>query len=140
MKGVLARIDFETPRLYNGRTIWLLIVLSLLAYLVSPLNPMRREERQELLTLYPPLLFVYWFFFQVMMVSLNPHFSLHVGLSQAFAWQTNSYILLLAGAVFSKEIITWRGLDKSAYGGVFLGLYVVALAVCAMMSPVRAKT
>jgi hypothetical protein len=126
MKGVLARIDFETPRLYNGRTIWLLIVLSLLAYLVSPLNPM--------------LLFVYWFFFQVMMVSLNPHFSLHVGLSQAFAWQTNSYILLLAGAVFSKEIITWRGLDKSAYGGVFLGLYVVALAVCAMMSPVRAKT
>ena len=69
---MLAFIDYSEPQYYNSRTILLLLGLGFLAWLVSPLNAMPPKERAGLLLVCPALILVYWFIFQVGLLSLNP--------------------------------------------------------------------
>jgi hypothetical protein len=116
---------YGAPGLCDGRSIWLVIVLGLLAYLASPLNPMQRKERQGLLLVYPALIFVYWLLFQVNLLSLTSHSGIYFGPSGTYVWLTNSLICLGAGAIFSIAILRLPGLGERLYGGLFLVLYLV---------------
>jgi hypothetical protein len=108
----------------------LLIVLSFLAYLVSPFNSMRRKEQEGLLLVYPAIIFVYWLLFQVELLSLYPYVHYYLGPAKVYVWMTNSYICLTFGAAFSRAILFSPGSGRRCYGGLFLALYILLIIGC----------
>jgi hypothetical protein len=127
--------NYAEFRLYNGKSILLLMVLSFLAYLVSPLNSMRRKEQEGLLLVYPALILVYWWIFQVCQLSLDPHVHYYLGPTKVYAWMTNSYICLTFGAAFSRAILFSPGIGRRCYGGLFLALYILLLMGATLIRP-----
>lgn len=124
---MFAYIDYGEPKYYSARSILLLIVLGFLVYLVSPLNSMRRKEREGLLLVYPAIIFVYWLIFQVRLLSLAPHVHFYLGPTGGYAWMTNSFICLSFGAAFSLAILWSPGIGRRCYGGLFLALYILLI-------------
>ena len=86
MRVIFAYIDYNEPRYYNPRSVFLLIVLAFLTYLVSPWSSMQRKEREGLMLVYPAIIFIYWFLFQVMQLSLDPHVHYYLGPTGLNAW------------------------------------------------------
>jgi hypothetical protein len=127
---MFAYIDYSKLRVYDGKSILLLIVLTFLAYLVSPFNSMRRKEQEGLLAVYPAIIFVYWWIFQANLLSLDPYVHYHFGSSGVFAWTTNSYICLTFGAAFSRAILFLPGGARRCYGGLLLALYILLIVGC----------
>jgi hypothetical protein len=120
---MFAYVNYRDLRLCNGTSIVLLIVLSFLAYLVSPQNSMRRTEQDGLLLVYPAIVAVYWFIFLAKRLCLDP--VVHYGGTGVFVWATNSIICLVFGAAFSIGILRSPIPGRRFYGACYLALYVL---------------
>jgi hypothetical protein len=120
-------------RYFDGRSIWLLTLLFLMACTVSPLNPLPRPERRGLLLVFPPITLAYWFLFQALHLSLMP--GVYYASTNGFVWRTNSIICLAFGAAFSLAIILGRGWRHYLYGGFFMALYLFLIFSCLRFAP-----
>jgi membrane-associated HD superfamily phosphohydrolase len=132
---MLAWIDYSIPKLFNAKSVVLLLVLSFLAYLVSPRSPLDKKERDRLVLVYPLLIFVYVLLFQVFLLSLNPHVHYYLGPTGVFTWRMNTGICCAFGVAFSLRILRTPGLGWRFYGGFFLLIFLL-LAFGSMMPPV----
>jgi membrane-associated HD superfamily phosphohydrolase len=132
---MLAWIDYSTPKLFNAKSVVLLLVLSFLAYLVSPRSPLDKEERNRLVLVYPLLIFVYVLLFQVFLLSLNPHVHYYLGPTGVFTWRVNTGICCAFGVAFSVRILRTPGLERRFYGALFLVIFLF-LAFGSTMPPV----
>ncbi len=119
MNALIAFVDYSAYKPYNTQTFWLLGVFGFLTYLVSPLNPMRREEREGLLTTYPLLIFAHWALYRFMEVPVVPYV-VHYRLG-TILWMLNSDISIVFGAVFSLELIHRR--PHRLYGSLWFVVY-----------------
>jgi hypothetical protein len=81
---MLAWIDNSTPNLFNVKSVVLFLVLSFLAYLISPCSPLEKKERDRPVRDYPMLFFVYVLLFQVFLLSLNPYAHYYLSPPKAF--------------------------------------------------------
>lgn len=132
---MFAYIDYSEPKYYSARSVVLLLVLSFLAYLVSPLNSMRRQEREGLLIVFPAIILVYWLLFQVGLLSLDPHVHYYLGPTAVYVWLTNSFICLLFGAGFSIVILRSSDAMQRTYGRWFLALYIFLMIAGIFIRP-----
>jgi len=135
MHVIFAYIDYNEPRYYNARSVFLLIVLAFLTYLVSPWSSMQRKERKGLMLVYPAIIFVYWFLFQVMQFSFDPHVHYYLGPTGLNAWMTNSFICFTFGAAFSISIMRTPGIGRRLYGSAFLVLYLLLIVLGILFRP-----
>ena len=133
--AMLAWIDYSIPKLFSAKSVVLFLVLSFLAYLVSPRSPLDKKERDRLVLVYPLLVFVYVLLFQVFLLSLNPHVHYYLGRSGVFTWRTNTGICCAFGVAFSFRILRTPGLGWRFYGGFFLLVFLL-LALGSTMPPV----
>jgi hypothetical protein len=122
---MLAWIDYSIPKFFNAKSVVLILVLSFLAYLVSPRSPLDKKERDRLVIVYPLLIFVYFLLFQVFLLSLHPAFHYYLGRTGVFIWRTNSSILCAFGVAFSFRILRTPGLGWRLYGGLFLVVFLL---------------
>ena len=132
---MLAWIDYSIPKLFSAKSVVLLLVLSFLAYLVSPRSPLDKKERDRLVLVYPLLVFVYVLLFQVFLMSPNSHIHYYLGPMGGFTWRMNTGICCAFGIAFSFRILRTPGLGWRFYGGFFLLLFLL-LAFGSMMPPV----
>ena len=119
--------DYDEPSYFSSKSILLLITMAFLVYLVSPLNSMRRKEREGLLLVYPVIIFVYWLIFQARLLSLDPHVHFYLGQTGVYTWMTNSLICMSFGAAFSFAIIWSPGIGRRCFGSLFLALYALLI-------------
>jgi len=124
---MLAWIDFSTPRLFSAKSAVLFLVLCFLAYLISPRSPLEKKERDRLVLVYPPLIFVYVLFFQVFLLSLNPSVHYYLSPPRAFAWTMNIGICCAFGIAFSIRIIRTPGNGWRIYGVISILLFLLLL-------------
>jgi|SRR5277367_5164867 len=108
---MLAWIDYSIPKLYNAKSIFLLVVFLFLAFMVSSLSPLKKQEQDRLVLVYPALIFVYWLFFQMGLMSLDPHVHYYLGPTGVYTWRTNSGICYAFGAAFLFAFYEHRGLN-----------------------------
>jgi hypothetical protein len=111
------------PELFNAKSVFLLLALSFLAYLVSPLSALEKEERKRLTLVFPLLIFVYVFLFQVSLLSVNPHVHYYLGTVTFFVWKTNTGICCAFGAGFSCSILRNKNVGSRIYGGIALLIF-----------------
>jgi len=116
---MLAWIDYSIPKLFNAKSVILLLVLIFLAYLISPRSSLDKKERDRLVLVYPLLVFVYVLLFQVFFLSLNSHVHYYLGPTGVFTWRMNTGICCAFGIAFSFRILRTPGLGWRFYGGVF---------------------
>ena len=132
---MLAWIDYSIPKLFNAKSVVLLLVLSFLAYLVSPRSPLDKKERDRLVLVYPMLVFVYVLLFQVFLLSLNPSVHYYLGRSGVFVWRINTGICCTFGIAFSIRIIRTPEIGWRFYG-VFSLLIFLLFLLGSTMPPV----
>jgi hypothetical protein len=116
-------ISHSEPEIFNAKSVFLLLALSFLAYLVSPLSALEKEERKRLTLVFPLLIFVYVFLFQVSLLSVNPYVHYYQGPATFFAWKTNTGICCAFGAGFSCSVLRNRNVGSRIYGGIALAIF-----------------
>ena len=70
---MFAYIDRSIPKLRSTRGECLLAVFCVLAFVVSPISPLSWRSREGLVLIFPPGIFIYYFLFQLLLFSINPH-------------------------------------------------------------------
>ncbi len=133
--AILGMSGTAETRVINAKGIFLLILLGFLAYLVSPLNPMGKKERRNLLLVYPALLIVCWFLIFVRMLSLSPHVHYYLDPDAGGAWVANSLICLVFGAAFSSVIALSGGIARRCYGIMFLVTFIYLIVTLTLHRP-----
>ena len=96
---------------------------------------MRRQEREGLLVVYPAIILVYWFMFQVGLLSLDPSVHYYLGPTAVYVWMTNSFICLLFGAGFSLAILRSADPKRRFYGRWFLAVYILLIVAGILLRP-----
>ncbi len=132
---MLAWIDYSIPRLFNAKSVALFLVLSFLAYLISPRSPLEKKEQDRLALVYPLLIFVYVLLFQILLLSLNPSVHYYLGRSGVFTWRINTGICCAFGIAFSIRILRTPEIGWRFYG-VFSLLIFLLLLLGSTMPPV----
>ena len=130
---MFAWIDYSTPKLFNAKSVVLLVVFSCLAYSVSPRSAFDRTFQDRLVLFFPPVIFVYWFLFQFQLMSLDPHVHYYLSPTGYFAWMTNSSICYAFGVAFSVRLLRIRSSIARIEGVLFLLLY--GLLIVSRVSP-----
>jgi hypothetical protein len=105
---MFAWIDNRPPILVNERTFVLLAVFCLMAFLVSPKSPLPRVTQDRLVCWFPVGIFLYWFLFGLMLLSLNPHIHYYLGFRGVIPWTVNSGICYAFGIAFSVRMLRIR--------------------------------
>ena len=115
--------DNSAPELFNAESVILLLVLIFLAYLVSPYSSLGKAERDRLVLVYPLLVFVYVFLFQVSLLSVNPFIHYYLGSKSFFTWRTNTGLCCAFGAAFSFSVLRNNNFIWRIYGGISMLLF-----------------
>jgi hypothetical protein len=126
------------PVLVDLRTIFLLFVFSLSAFLLSPAFPFLGRKWQDRLALLAPLaIFAYWYFFQVQLVTLDQmHINYYHSMWGQSAWKFNTGICHAFGIAFSLQILRTPPLLRRIYGGLSLLLFSALMAAIESIKPV----
>ena len=124
---MLAWIDNSIPSLFNAKSVVLFLVLSFLAYLISPRSALEKKERDKLVLVYPMLIFVYVLLFQVFLLSLNPSVHFYLSPPKAFAWTMNTGICCAFGIAFSIQIIRTPETRWRIYAVFWLVIFMLLL-------------
>jgi hypothetical protein len=123
------------PRFFNAKSVFLVVLLGFMTYLVSPLNPMSKKERHSLLLVYPALIIVYWFLIFVRMLSLSPGVHYYLDPDSGGAWVANSLICLVFGAGFSLAIALSGSVAWRCYGITFLVTFIYLIVTLTLHRP-----
>jgi hypothetical protein len=137
--AILAMSGTAETRVINAKGFFLLILLGFLAYLVSPLNPMSKKERHQLLLVYPALIIVYWFLIFVKMLSLTPTVHYLLDPDAGGVWVTGSLICLVFGAAFSSVIALSGGIAPRCYGIMFLVTFIYLIVTLTLHRPLMMR-
>ena len=132
---MLAYIDRSIPKLLNTRGEFLLITLGILAFLVSPLSPVPRKVRDNLVLLFPPGIFIYFFLFQTLLISLKPGIIYYLSPNGIYAWIMNSGICWAFGSAFSLGIMRTQEGWRRSYGRWSLIGYILMLLLSPVLMP-----
>lgn len=124
---MLAWIDYSIPRLFNEKSAVLFLVLSFLAYLISPRSPLEKKERDRLVLVYPMMIFVYILLFQVFLLSLNPYVHYYLSPPKAIAWTMNTGICCAFGIAFSIRILRTPEIGWRIYGVISILIFLLLL-------------
>jgi hypothetical protein len=130
---MLAWIDHSIPKFFSGKGIVLILALGFLAFLISPLSPLEKKERDRLALVYPMLVFVYFLLFQFFLLSLNPSVHYYLGPTGVFVWRTNSDICCAFGIAFSVRILRTPEIGWRFYG--LLSLLIFLLLILGSLAP-----
>jgi hypothetical protein len=120
---------------YNARSIALFLLLTAMAALAWPCGPGDRKERDDLLLIYPLLVFAYWFLFQLLRLSLVPGQRFLANEGGGLVWLTNSLICLGFGVIFSVGILCQHGVWRRLYGGLFTGVFAMLISMTLNLTP-----
>lgn len=129
--------DNSAPELFNAKSVFLLLALSFLAYLVSPLSALEKEERKRLSLVFPLLILVYVFLFQGLLLSVNHHVLNYLGTDTFFVWKTNTVICCAFGAGFSCSVLRNKNVGSRIYGGIALLVFCLLAFECTMPLTMR---
>ncbi len=130
---------FAETHVISARGIFLLILFGFLAYLVSPLNPMDKKERRNLLLVYPALIIIYWYLIYIRMLSLTPNVHYLLDPDSGGAWVADSLICLVFGAVFSSVIALSGGIARRCYGIMFLVTFIYLIVTLTLHRPLMMR-
>jgi hypothetical protein len=103
------------------------VVLSIAAFLVSPLSPLDREARRSLVVVYPAAIFIYWFLFLHQLMSLDPHVHYYLSPRGAYTWTMNTGICCAFGIAFSVDILSGSTGGRRIYGRWSLIAFIIVL-------------
>lgn len=101
------------PVFYNGSSVMLLLVLSVLGHMVSPFSPFHGSYRDKLAMWLPPAVFACWLHSFVNLFQPFGHFT----------WATNASICCGFGAAFSFRLLRIQSRAARLEGVCFLLLY-----------------
>src|ERR1035438_3558722 len=138
--NMFAYIDNRPPTLVNTRTICLLGVFVLLAFLVSPKSPLSRKHQDRFVCWFPLGIFVYWVLFQWMLISLNPHVHYYLSHRGVPQWRVNSGICYGFGAAFSFRMLRIQSGLARAVGVFWLLLYALLVLAFGALPPPTMET
>ncbi len=124
---MFAWFDSRPPTFLNGTSAFLLIVLSLAAFTVSPLSPLGLDARHKWLLTYSVGVLIYWYLFLYKLVSLNPHIGYGLSPHGEYSWIMNAGICCAFGIAFSVDIFRSATDGRRTYGQFTLFVFAVVL-------------
>ena len=139
---ILACYMCNDPRLFDGRTLFLLALFGLLAYTLSPACQwLRPRVQNQVALLLPPAILLYWFVFQRELLLTDP-------MSRGFyrsmwgqtAWRLNSGICIAFGIAFSLRIVRTARKQGRMYGILGLLAFVALLLGFNSIGPVSSNS
>ncbi len=124
---MFAWIDYSIPKLFNEKSVMLVIAFSIMTFFVSPFSPLNRRFQDRVTAIYLPTIFLWWFFFQFQLVSLTPGVHYYLGRSGQFTSMMNSGICYAFGLAFSIRLLRLSREWPRIIGGVFAVLFLLLL-------------
>ena len=137
---MFAYIDYSIPKLFNGKSVMLLVAFGIMAFFVSPLSPLERRAQERVVACYLPAIFVWWFLFQFQLVSLNPHVHYYLSRGGRFSWMMNSGICYAFGLAFSVRLLRLSRGWLRVEGGAFTALYALMIFAGEALRPAMMST
>jgi hypothetical protein len=137
---MFAWIDYSTPQFFNAKSVVLVLVFSCVAFMVSPLSPLKRTSQDRVALFIPLAILVYWYLFQFQLMSLDPHVHYYLSPTGYFKWMTNSSICYAFGVAFSFRLLRVRTRASRIEGVLFLVLYGFLIVFRDQMRPAMMTT
>jgi hypothetical protein len=124
---IIAFIDRRPPEFLNATTGYLLIVLSVLAYLMSPFCNLSRNSKDRVAIWSLVGVFVWWFIFQHHLVSLRPGITYYMSAHRVFSWTLNSGICFAFGEAYGIHLLRSASMFGRLFGILGTLLYGVLI-------------
>lgn len=119
--------EAATGYYFNARSFLLLGGFVLLAVLAGCRGILPRGERDGLLAICPPLVFICWILFQPGHFSFPPFQVYQAGADERLAWRTNDWLCLGFGVLYSSAVVCREGFWRRTGGGIFLALFLALI-------------